>query len=960
MNALYAHPRRRLGLAVKVSLLVAGGVITAIAGSAFLLLSREHRQAERDLEARALAIGELIAGSSEYAIYTGSTDALTPLLSRLDAMEDVAYFRVLRASSEVVFDRRFDAAFRNRKLPGVGAVALSRTSSVARALTMGPDNVLDVVVPVLPAADGGLAADPMSVGTRTAAADGPLGVVQLGVTLRPSELRQEEALLQVALSALVLLTAILALSAWLIRRVTAPVGALVRAAEATGEGRFEPLGSIDARDEIGTLARAFDQMQSKLRASWAELEEHQRTLEEKVASRTLALEEARAAAEEHAARAEHASRAKSQFLANMSHEIRTPMNGVMGMLELLSATPLNSRQQRFAETAYRSAEELLELINDVLDFSKIEAGHLELHGIDFDLRQSVEDVCEMLAPRAHQKGIDLIVRIAPQLHRSVHGDVMRLRQVLVNLIGNAIKFTQKGSVQVRVTVCSKDADRQEIRFEVQDSGIGIAPDVAARLFQPFVQADSSTTREFGGTGLGLAIGRQLVSLMGGEITLTSEVGVGSTFGFTVPLDVRASDTFAPLSAESALKGRRILVIDDNETNREVLREQLGAWGAHVDEAAGGAAGLAALGNAEAYDLMILDFTMPLMDGGEVARVVRANPDWSSLPILLLSSVGGTAQAQESAAPVDAMLTKPVRQRELAERISALVQGSVEVRTGDAASSARRRPRPSTDAPQPLDGVRILLAEDNPVNQLVASGFLEAAGCTVVIAGDGVQAVTHAASSAFDLILMDCMMPELDGYGATQRIRAAASTDARRVPIIALTASALDGEQQRCLEAGMDDYLSKPVRQDALMAMIERWCRRVPDAGTSSPPAETIAAPDSTAAPSFDRAAIDAILGCPGGTRIVARSVEAYGTTAPEQLTELCVAVASESRDNVRRIAHTLKSSSAMLGLKPLAEILRRMELEAMDLDLAELENLAAQARVSLEQGIHDLVAYAAH
>ena len=960
MSALRLQPRRRLGLAVKVSLLVTGGVITAIAGSAFLLLSRERQQAERELESRALAIGEMIAGSSEYAIYTGSTDALTPLLSRLDAMEDVAYFRVLRASSEVVFDRRFDASFANRKLPGVGAVALSRTSSVTRPLTVGEDDVLDVVIPVLSAVGAGLSADPMVASARIAATDGPLGVVQLGVTLRPTQLRQEEALLQVALSALVLLTAILVLAAWLIRRVTAPVGALVRAAEATGEGRFEPLGSIDASDEIGTLARAFDLMQQKLAASWAELEVYQRTLEDKVASRTVALEEARAAAEQHATRAEDASRAKSQFLANMSHEIRTPMNGVMGMLELLSATPLNARQQRFAETAYRSAEELLELINDVLDFSKIEAGHLELHGIDFDLRQSVEDVCEMLAPRAHQKGIDLIVRIAPHLHRSVHGDVMRLRQVLVNLIGNAIKFTEQGSVQVRVSVCSKTAERQELRFEVQDSGIGIAPDVAARLFQPFVQADSSTTREFGGTGLGLAIGRQLVNLMGGEITLSSDVGVGSTFAFTVPLAVRPSDTFAPLSAENALKGTRILVIDDNATNREVLREQLGAWGATVDEAEGGAAGIAALGNEEAYDLMILDFTMPLMDGGEVARVVRANPDWASLPILLLSSVGGTAQAQESSAPVDAMLTKPVRQRELAERISALVQGSVEVRTGDVVSTPRRRSRPSGDAPQPLDGVRILLAEDNPVNQLVASGFLEAAGCTVVIAGNGLEAVSHAASASFDLILMDCMMPELDGYGATEQIRAAALPGTMRVPIIALTASALDGEQRRCLEAGMDDYLSKPVRQDALMALIERWCRRSPESDRGPSLRDTLSEPGSGSAPSFDASAIDAILACPGGTRIVARSVEAYGTTAPEQLTELCVAVASGSRDGVRRIAHTLKSSSAMLGLKPLAEILRRMELEALDLELSELEDLAAQARVSLEQGLHDLVAYAAH
>ncbi|MCC7052152.1 MAG: response regulator [Gemmatimonadaceae bacterium] len=959
MTTAPSRAPRRPGLAMKMSLLVSGAVCITVAISAFVLLSREQRQSERDLLSRASAMAQLVAANSEFAIYTGTTDALGPIVKRLEAMDDVAFLRVVRLPDEVVFDRRVRPAFARTDIDLVPLAPDATTLTTHRWRTHD-EPVLDIIVPVLSGDEGDLTADPLGA-TGTAAKGRTLGYVQLGMTLTPTLVRRQQALTQVGLWTLVLLAVGLPLTHMLTRRVTAPVRALVDAARAAGEGRFDSIGHIGGSDEIGTLARAFEMMVRKLRASWSDLEDHQRTLEAKVLSRTQALEESRAAAEAHAQRAEEASRAKSQFLANMSHEIRTPMNGVMGMLELLGATELAPRQKRFAETAYRSAEELLELINDILDFSKIEAGHLELHRTDFDVQQSVEDVCEMLAPRAHGKGLDLIVRIAPAVHRNVFGDVMRLRQVLVNLIGNAIKFTTSGNVQLRVSQVEQDDQRQVLRFDVQDTGIGITPEVASRLFMPFVQADSSTTREYGGTGLGLAIARQLVELMGGTIVLESAPGQGSTFSFTVALDLRPLDTTAPLTPARALQGSRVLVIDDNAINREVLREQLGAWGATVDEADSGSGGLETLAGAAPYDVMILDFTMPNMDGGEVARSVRANPAWRGMPILLLSSVGGTAHALETAAPVDAMLTKPVRQRELAERLASLIKGSTESHVGGA--------EPAPDSAEPAEparqGRRILLAEDNPVNQLVATGMLEGAGCIVTVASNGLEAVQLATTQRFDLILMDCMMPELDGYGATATIRSHEDDGPFRTPIVALTASALAGERQRCLAAGMDDYLTKPMRKEALLALLDRWA----DSGEAAP-ADATASTGAAMVPeaiapveddfALDQGAIDSILACPGGPRILAASVGAYATSAPLQVRSLRDAVASGDRDAVRRIAHTLKSSSAMLGARALSGILRDVEVHALELEPAELERLVATAEHACDVALRSLVAHVAH
>ena len=950
-------------LATKVSALIVGVVFIAVSGSAFVLLARERAHTRSDIVGRATAMAQLIAANSDFVIYTGNADGINPLVSRLDAMDDIAYVRLARESNEMVIDRRLIAEFKDTHIPAIDQLP---QKAGTRTLHISGQDVIEVVVPVFSVVDSPL--DNLVDAVRDVAGETRrrevLGAVQLGMTLRPTQIHQREALMRVLLATLCLLAIGIPVAQWLTRRVTAPLRRLVAAAEAIGDGRFESVGSIHTKDEIGSLARAFDLMAGKLQVSRAELEEQQRTLEARVIVRTAALDQAREAAVTHAAQAEDANRAKSQFLANMSHEIRTPMNGVMGMIELLKDTDLGARQRRFAEIAYRSAEELLELLNQILDFSKIEAGHLELSQSEFDLGSAVEDVCEMLAPRAHQKGLDLIVHIAPSLHRFLRGDVMRVRQVLVNLVGNAIKFTPSGAVHVRVTEGGTSETETQIRFEVQDTGIGIHADVIDRLFQPFAQADASTTRQFGGTGLGLAIGKQLVTLMGGEIGVDSTIGAGSTFWFTVTLASDVSVTRASFAPRTSLQGKRALIVDDNATNREVLREQLARWGMAVDEAVGGVEGLALLKShhhTQPYDVMVLDFTMPAMHGADVARHIRANPSWSALPILMLSSVGGASQALEASAPVNSILTKPARQRDLAECIAALVNGEAP----NTVETVVPLLRPTSVSGQyavvaeRFTGVRVLLAEDNVVNQRVASGFLEGCGCSVVVAANGADAVREATTNEFDVILMDCMMPVMDGYEAASKIRSLSNAAAPRVPIVALTASALDGERQRCLDAGMDDYLAKPFRFDDLTVVLQRWTieRRAELEESYSIFPVAAASDDRKPNGLLDLNALESIRSFPGGTRILTDSIGAYRRTAPVQLNSLRLAITADNRDEVRRVAHTLKSSSSMLGMANLAALLKTIEQQCTELGQGDLEDLISEAELVYANAEGALVEY---
>ncbi len=589
-------------------------------------------------------------------------------------------------------------------------------------------------------------------------------------------------------------------------RAAMPVQQLERGAKAVEQGR-QPQLAIRRDDELGRLMHAFNRMSAAIQADIERRERSQRELE---------------AAKQ---KAEEATIAKSAFLANMSHEIRTPMNGVLGMAELMAQTELDPRQRTFVDVIVKSGNALLTIINDILDFSKIEAGRIELDPVEFLLRDSISDTLSPLSLRSAAKGVELAYDVHPDVPDALIGDVYRLRQVLVNLVGNAIKFTEKGEVVVSVGLVARDGDDATIEVRVRDTGIGITPEAAARLFKAFEQAEASTTRKYGGTGLGLAISKQLVELMGGRIRLESEPGVGSTFIFNIRMKVgEARPSVTVDDATRTLRGKSALIVDDNETNRRILGRMLEHWGLKTYEADGGKAGLTALDRAanagRPVSLVVTDLHMPGMDGFEFTAAIRNHPTLGTVPIMLLTS-SASAGDQDRCAElgVAARLLKPVKQSLLLDNVMRVLAGA------DRSRAMKSAPTPEPGAP--IDGradrapLRVLLAEDNPVNQKFAVRVLEGAGHRVVVANNGREAVEHSGEQAFDIVLMDVQMPEMDGLDATRAIRTREGGSGRRLPIIAMTANAMQGDREMCLDAGMDGYVPKPVKKDVLFGEIDR-------------------------------------------------------------------------------------------------------------------------------------------
>jgi two-component system, sensor histidine kinase and response regulator len=639
--------------------------------------------------------------------------------------------------------------------------------------------------------------------------------------------------------------------------------------------------------------------------------------------------------------AEAANHAKSSFLARMSHEIRTPMNGVLGMTELLLETGLTSTQRMYAETVQRSGQNLLGIINDLLDFSKIEAGKLELETVDMDLRRTIEDIVDLLAERAHARGLELAYVIPPDLQTQLRGDPLRLGQVLTNLVGNAIKFTDQGSVVIRVTSLDETARNVRMRFDVIDTGVGISRDAQSRIFDEFSQGDGSTTRKHGGSGLGLAISKQLVEMMGGSVHVDSAPGVGSTFWFTGNFEKQESPLNEPRSAPMlALTGVRALIVESNTVNRGILHSQLNSWGMANRVAATPDQAVEMLRKAAArgapFDIAIIDLGIPGMDALELARAIRGRADIAKARLVLLTR--RQADIRNAAeAGIDACLSKPVRQSVLYNCLVNVIAG-----------------RPQEDLPMPAVSEsmntaphgtrgRILLVEDNLINQQVALGILQIQGYSVTVVSNGREALDAYAQGNFDLILMDCHMPEMDGFEATKAIRAReVASNYRHVPIIALTANAMAHDREECLSVGMDDHLSKPFNTQTLQAMLARWMEPADSARMQRTEPGEKAGNDGAGV--LDRQVLGELarVTTNGRPELLANVIDLYLVESPKLLLRLSHAAKAGDAPEIVRMAHSLKSSSANVGAMALSRYCEQAEKSARRADIEEARLVSAE------------------